>query len=94
MIQKQKACVHFSIFVLQILIEITLKLGARERRVKTDTLSSVKCGSFARVFILKAGTICISSPGLNLCFAMLNNFNAKRKKLSKKRECAGLNLES
>lgn len=40
--------------------------------------------SFAKVFLLKADSICILSPGLNLCFAMLNNFNAKSKKLSEK----------
>lgn len=52
--------------------------------VKTDISFNVKCGSFAKIFILKVGTLCILSPGLNLCFAMLNNFNAKRKKLSGK----------
>lgn len=59
-----------------------LELSTWEKRVKTDFSSHVKCGPFAEVFILKADTICILSPGLNLCFAMLNNFNAKRKKLN------------
>ena len=54
-----------------------------------DISFDVKCGSFAKVFILKAHPTSTLSPGLNLCFAMLNNFNAKRKKLKWERERTG-----
>lgn len=41
-------------------------------------------GSSAKVLTLKAATIFTSSPSLNLGFAMLDNFNAKRKRLSER----------
>ena len=59
-----------------------IKLSTRKKGVKTDFSSDVKCGLSAKVFIWKAGAICVLLAGLNSCFAVLKNFNAKRKKLS------------
>lgn len=79
--ESSDALYHFSVLNINL---SHIKLSSRKEGVKINLDYDVKHGSFAKVLILKAGAICILSPGLNLGFAMLNNFNAKRKKLSEK----------
>jgi hypothetical protein len=46
--------------------------------------ASASASASAKVLTLKAVATFTSSPGLNLGSAMLDNFNAKRKRLSEK----------